>query len=525
MLTGEIKNKVDRIWETLWTAGISNPLTVIEQLTYLLFIKGLDDQQTRLERQAQRTGEPVKDPVFTEDQKHLRWGYLKQLDPETMFNTLRDDVFPFIKALGGENGNTYRKHMEGAIFMFPKASTLSRVVELIDQLDIENRDTKGDMYEYMLSKLSVAGQNGQFRTPRHIIQMMVELTEPRPDDFIADPACGTAGFLVAAGDYMRKHHAGAMMDEGTRKHFQTTMFTGYDFDHSMLRIGNMNMVMHGFDGAVIDYKDSLSSDGAGLNNRFSLILANPPFKGSLDYDSVATDLLQTVKTKKTELLFLALILRALKPGGRTAVVVPDGVLFGSSRAHRELRRMIVEDQQLNAIISMPSGVFKPYAGVSTAVMIFTKTESGGTENVWFYDMQADGYSLDDKRDKMDADDIPEIVQHYRYLKSDFYEKMHTEEGGVIKPHDLPENLGFNDFPEEVLSHDFSLRTSKSFLVPKAEIVDQNYDLSINRYKEIEYEAIEYDPPNVIINGKDGQPGLRQLAEERLKILDELEGMV
>lgn len=491
MLTGALKNKVDKIWETLWTAGISNPLTVIEQLTYLLFIKGLDDQQTRKEKKAERTGDPVKNPTFSKDQEHLRWKNLKELDPEAMFDTIRDEVFPFIKELGGKNGSTYRKHMEGAMFLFPKPSTLSRVVDLLDQLELKDRDTKGDMYEYMLSKLSVAGQNGQFRTPRHIIRMMVELTQPKPLENIADPACGTAGFLVAAGEYIRDNHAKAMVDDKTRAHFQSEMFTGYDFDHSMLRIGNMNMVMHGFEGATVDYKDSLSSDSKDLRDKFDLILANPPFKGSLDYDSVASDLLQTVKTKKTELLFNALFLRALKTGGRAAVVVPDGVLFGSSKAHKEIRRILVEEQQLNAVISMPSGVFKPYAGVSTAVILFTKTNSGGTDTVWFYDMKADGYSLDDKRDKIEDDDIPDIIERYKNLDDETGRK----------------------------------RTDQSFLVPKDDIVEQNYDLSINRYKEIEYEEVEYDDPKTIINGKDGQPGLRQLAEERLKILDELEGMV
>lgn len=491
MLTGELRNKVDKIWETLWTAGISNPLTVIEQLTYLLFIKGLDDQQLREEKKAERTGKPVENPTFASDEDHLRWHNLKQLAPEALFERIRDEVFPFIKELGGKNGSTFRKHMEDAMFLFPKPSTLARVVELMDQMELKNRDTKGDMYEYMLSKLSVAGQNGQFRTPRHIIKMMVDLTQPKPLENIADPACGTAGFLVAAGEYIRSNHASDMVDEKARTHFQTEMFTGYDFDNSMLRIGNMNMVMHGFDGATIDYKDSLSSDSSDLRERFDLILANPPFKGSLDYDSVATDLLQTVKTKKTELLFIALFLRALKVGGRAAVVVPDGVLFGSSKAHKEIRRILVQDQQLNGVISMPSGVFKPYAGVSTAVVLFTKTNSGGTENVWFYDMKADGYSLDDKRDKIEDDDIPDIIERYRNLDEEVDRK----------------------------------RTNKSFLVPKEEILNEKYDLSINRYKEIEYEEVEYDSPKTIINGKDGQPGLRQLAEERLRLLDELEELI
>jgi len=491
MITGELKSKIDKIWTTIWTGGIANPLTVIEQLTYLLFIKGLDDQQQRKEKIAQRSGNPVKDPIFADEQEHLRWRNIRELDPETMFERVRDKVFPFIKELGGKNGSTYAKHMKDAVFMFPKPATLSRVVELLDQLDLSNRDTKGDVYEYMLSKLNTAGQNGQFRTPRHIIKMMVDLTKPQPTDRILDPACGTAGFLVAAGEYIRDNHADAMQDRQIRKHFQNTMFTGYDFDATMLRIGNMNMMMHGFEGATIDYKDSLSSSSADLKGNYDLILANPPFKGSLDYDSVAKDLLQTVKTKKTELLFNALFLRALTVGGRAAVVVPDGVLFGSSRAHKEIRRLLVEEQKLNAVISMPSGVFKPYAGVSTAVLLFTKTDSGGTNQVWFYDMKADGYSLDDKRDTIDDDDIPDIIKRYHNLESETDRK----------------------------------RTDQSFLVPKDEIVEQNYDLSINRYKEIEYEEVEYDDPKTIINGKDGQPGLRQLAEERLKILDELEGMV
>lgn len=492
MLTGEIKNKVDNIWTTLWTAGISNPLTVIEQLTYLLFIKGLDDEQTRKEKKAERTGDPIKSPTFSKDQDHLRWKNLKQLDPETMFERIRDEVFPFIKELGGKNGSTYRKHMKGAMFLFPKPSTLARVVELMDQLDVHDRDTKGDLYEYMLSKISVAGDNGQFRTPRHIIKMMVELTQPKPKDFICDPACGTAGFLVAAGEYIRDNHAKAMVDDKTREHFQSEMFTGYDFDNSMLRIGNMNMVMHGFDGATIDYKDSLSSsDDDDLNEKFDLILANPPFTGSLDYDSVASDLLQTVKTKKTELLFNALFLRALKTGGQAAVVVPDGVIFRSGKDYKEIRRILIEDQQLKAVISMPANIFKPYSGVSTAILLFTKTDSGGTDTVWFYDMKADGYSLNDKREKIDEDDIPDIIERY---------------------HNLEDEIGRK-------------RTDQSFLVPKDEIVGQSYDLSINRYKKIKYDEVEYDDPKTIINGKDGQPGLRQLAEERLKLLDELEGMV
>jgi len=491
MITGDIKNKVDKIWETLWTSGISNPLTVIEQLTYLLFIKGLDDEHTRNEKKAKRTNTSIVQPIFSDEEQHLRWQFLKELDPESLFNRIKDEVFPFMKNLGKNDDSTFRKHMDGAIFMFPKPSTLARVVDLINELPMDDRDTKGDIYEYMLSKLSTAGQNGQFRTPRHIIKMMVDLTKPKPKDVIADPACGTGGFLVAAGQYVLDHHKDALLDEETRTHFQTNMFHGYDFDTTMLRIGNMNMAMHGFDGAIIDYKDSLSSESSELIEQYDLILANPPFKGSLDYDSVATDLLQTVKTKKTELLFLALFMRALNTGGRAAIVVPDGVLFGNSNAHREIRRIIVEEQQLNAVISMPSGVFKPYAGVSTAILLFTKTNSGGTDKVWFYDMQADGFSLDDKRDAIETNDIPDIVARYENWDTESTRK----------------------------------RTDKSFLVPKEDIVAQAYDLSINRYKVVEYEVIQYDTPLEIINGKNGESGLRQLAEERLRILDELEIML
>ena len=491
MITGENKSKVDAIWTTLWTTGITDPLRVIEQITYLLFIKGLDEEQARREKKAVLTGKPVERPVFTKEHQHLRWSHLKELEAGVMFETIRDKVFPFIKELGDTNGGSFQKYMKDANFMFPKPSTLARVVELLENLPMEDRDTKGDIYEYMLSKLSSAGTNGQFRTPRHIIDMMVELMKPKPKEVICDPACGTGGFLVSAAQYFLDNHQDDLHNEDVRNHFQNEMFHGFEFDQTMLRIGNMNMMMHGFDGATVDYKDSLSSDSDELRDKYDLILANPPFKGSLDYDSVATDLLHTVKTKKTELLFLALFLRAMKIGGRAAVIVPDGVLFGSSKAHKEVRRILVEEQQLNAVISMPSGVFKPYAGVSTAVVIFTKTNSGGTENVWFYDMKADGYSLDDKRDAIEENDLPDIVARYHKLEEETDRK----------------------------------RTEQSFLVPKAEIVEQNYDLSINRYKEIEYEAVEYDSPMEIINGKDGEPGLRQLAEERLHILDELEGMV
>jgi type I restriction enzyme M protein len=269
---------------------------------------------------------------------------------------------------------------------------------------MQDRDTKGDLYEYMLGKIATAGQNGQFRTPRHIIQLMVEMMAPGPKDLIVDPACGTAGFLVAAGEFVRTHHPEMLRDKDGGKHFHHGMFHGFDFDSTMLRIGSMNMLLHGVENPDVVYRDSLSQDHAGDDEKYTLVMANPPFAGSLDYESCAKDLQQVVKTKKTELLFLALFLRLLKPGGRAAVIVPDGVLFGSSNAHKSLRKMLIEDQKLDAVISLPGGVFKPYAGVSTAILLFTKTNSGGTDKVWFYDVEADGMSLDDKRTPLLSED-------------------------------------------------------------------------------------------------------------------------
>jgi len=492
MITGELKSKVDRIWDTMWSGGISNPLSVIEQLTYLLFIKRLDELHTLKERKATRTSQPIADPVFSPDQDHLRWSRFKETAPEKMFETMRDDVFPFIKSLG-RNGDgdpedsTYTQHMKDALFMMPTPRVLANVVDQLDSIDMTDTDTKGDLYEYMLGKIASAGQNGQFRTPRHIIKLMVDMTAPTPKDVICDPACGTAGFLIAASEYLVKHHSDEIYrDESSRRRFNEGTFHGYDFDSTMLRIGSMNMLLHGIENPDIRYRDSLAESENGDTEKYSLVLANPPFAGSLDYESTAKDLQQIVKTKKTELLFLALFLRLMQSGGRAAVIVPDGVLFGSSKAHKTLRKILVEDQKLDAIISMPSGVFKPYAGVSTAILLFTKTNSGGTDNVWFYDMQADGYSLDDKRTaQLDKSDLPDILKRWQDRSSENDRK----------------------------------RTDQSFLVPKSEIADNEYDLSINRYKEVEYEAVEYDPPKVI---------LRRLAELESKISEgheELEGLL
>src|SRR5699024_8208532 len=386
----------DRVWDSFWSGGISNPLEVIEQITYLLFIRRLDERQTLAENKAHLTKQPLEDPVFLPGEEHLRWSRFKQQDPESMFRTIADEVFPFLQHLGGER-STYGQHMKDARFTIPTPALLSRVVDMLSDIPMAKRDTNGDLYEYMLAKIASAGQNGQFRTPRHIINTMVQMAAPQPTDEICDPACGTAGFLVAASDYIRDEHPSALQDAGQREHFHHSMFHGYDFDSTMLRIGSMNMLLHGIEAPDIRYRDSLSQGASYDSARYSLILANPPFAGSLNYEETAKDLQRVVKTKKTELLFLALFLKLLKPGGRAGVIVPDGVLFGSSKAHRSLRRSLVEDQKLDGVVKLPSGVFKPYAGASTAILFFTKTDSGGTEDVWFYDVHADGFSLDDKR--------------------------------------------------------------------------------------------------------------------------------
>jgi type I restriction enzyme M protein len=442
MITGEIKAKVDRIWDTMWSGGISNPLSVIEQLTYLLFIKRLDELHTLKERKAARIGKPVEEPVFAAGQDHLRWSRFKETAPETMFTTVRDQVFPFIKGLG-RNGNggdgdpddsTYTRHMKDALFMIPAPRVLANVVDQLDTIDMADTDTKGDLYEYMLGKIASAGQNGQFRTPRHIIKLMVEMTAPTPRDVICDPACGTAGFLIAASEYLVRHHSEAIYrDEAARRRYNEGTFHGYDFDSTMLRIGSMNMLLHGVENPDIRYRDSLAQADDDEAEKYSLILANPPFAGSLDYESTARDLQQIVKTKKTELLFMALFLRLLQTGGRAAVIVPDGVLFGSSKAHKALRRMLVEEQKLDAVISMPSGVLSRW-----------QNRAAETERQ---------------------------------------------------------------------------RTDQSFLVPGVEIVGNDYDLSINRYKEVEYEAVDHDPPRMILQR------LARLEEEIAAGRKELEGLL
>ena len=510
MLTGDIRNQVDRIWDAFWTGGIANPLEVIEQITYLLFLRRLDELHTVEELKATRLKKPIERRIFPEGSdpkgkpyEDMRWSRFKNAEARQMFETVSEHVFPFLRTLGGDD-STYARHMKDARFTIPTPALLAKVVDLIDHVPMEDRDTKGDLYEYMLGKIASAGQNGQFRTPRHIIQLMVELTKPKPTDIICDPACGTCGFLVSAGEYLRDHHPEIFRDDKLRKHFHGDMFHGFDFDSTMLRIGSMNMLLHGVENPAVIYRDSLAQDHAAEDGKYTLLLANPPFAGSLDYESTAKDLLEVVKTKKTELLFIALFLRLLKPGGRAAVIVPDGVLFGSSKAHKALRKMLVEDQKLDAVIKLPSGVFHPYAGVSTAILMFTKTNSGGTDNVWFYDIQADGWSLDDKRSALLSVDklgpVPTTP-----LTDDDYAK-----------NNLPDVLA--RWEDREVESDRS-RTEQSFLVPKADIVGQGYDLSLNRYKEVVHDEVEHIPPKQIL------AELAQLEDEIQLGLKALEGML
>ena len=498
MITGELKNKIDSIWEIFWTGGLTNPLDVIEQMTYLMFIHDLDDSDNLRAKEAAMLGLPYQS-IFADEVRigdrtiagnQLKWGIFHDFPAAKMYSVVQEWVFPFIKNLHGDKDSAYARYMGDAIFKIPTPLMLDKIVTSMDTLyaqmaQVKSSDIRGDVYEYLLSKLSTAGVNGQFRTPRHIIRMMVDLMEPTPDEVICDPACGTSGFLVAASEYLKENRKeDIFFNRQNKDHYMNHMFYGFDMDRTMLRIGAMNMMTHGVDNPFIEYRDSLSDQNPD-REKYSLVLANPPFKGSLDYDTVSTDLLKICKTKKTELLFLALFVRMLKVGGRCACIVPDGVLFGSSTAHKAIRKELIENQRLQAVISMPSGVFKPYAGVSTAILIFTKTGHGGTDNVWFYDMKADGFSLDDKRSEVKENDIPDIIQRFRNLGGETDRK----------------------------------RTEQSFIVPKQEIVDNDYDLSINKYKKIEYVAVEYPPTEEIM------ADLRELEMNISEEMDELERLL
>ena len=498
MITGELKNKIDSLWDIFAAGGLTNPLDVIEQMTYLMFIHDLDEADNTHAKEAVMLGLLYKS-IFTDsvrigdrtvDGSQLKWSVFRDFPAVRMYSVMQEMVFPFIKNLHGNKESAYSKYMADAIFKLPTPLLLEKVVTAMDGIyeqmaQLKTADTRGDVYEYLLSKIATAGLNGQFRTPRHIIRMMVELMQPKPSDTICDPACGTSGFLVAASDYLKENCKNEVFfNRQNKEHYMNHMFHGFDMDRTMLRIGAMNMMTHGVDNPFIEYRDSLSDQNPD-RTKYSLILANPPFKGSLDYDIVSADLLKVCKTKKTELLFLALFLRMLKVGGRCACIVPDGVLFGSSTAHRAIRRELVDGNRLEAVISMPSGVFKPYAGVSTAILIFTKTGHGGTDKVWFYDMKADGFSLDDKRSPVADNDIPDIITRFRHLDAEADR----------------------------------LRTERSFLVPRQEIVDNGYDLSINKYKKTEYKPVAYPPTSEIM------AQIRELEQEIGAAMDELEEML
>ena len=509
MVTGVIKNKIDKIWTDIWAGGITNPLTVIEQITYLMFIRSLDEKELENEEFANMTGESG-DYIFPQSEigQSMRWSKFKNRDPREIYELISQRVFPAVKKMkygklpdfdaSGElielpdNDSTeskqtaFTRYMDNAVFVIPNPQVLQKIITGLDDLyehDIADLDMQGDLYEYMLDKLSTAGHNGQFRTPRQIREMMVELIAPTPDDVICDPACGTAGFLVSAAKYIRDHYENNMTDEQW-KNYDSKSFSGYDTDQTMLRIAAMNMMLHSITNPDIDYKDSVSKQN-NVSGKFSVCLANPPFKGSVDEESINDNLKAVTNTKKTELLFLALFLRLLQKGGRCAGIVPDGVLFGSSKAHKSIRKELIENHQLKAVISMPSGVFKPYAGVSTAVLVFVKTDAGGTDNVWFYDMKADGFSLDDKRSEIAENDIPDIIVRFHDLENE----KHRE------------------------------RTEQSFFVPKQEIVDNDYDLSINKYKKTEYVAVEYPPTREIMADING------LYKELGDVLAELGGLL
>lgn len=480
----EQKAQIDKLWETFWSNGISNPLTVIEQISYLFFIKELDEKHTREERKANRLNRPIENPVFDETpkQQNMRWSKFKDFAPSEMYRVVQEDVFPFIKNMGGEN---FAKYMKDAVFMIPSPALLATAVDMIDKLEMQDLDTKGDLYEYLLSKIAQAGVNGQFRTPRHIGKMMVELADIQPNDIVCDPSCGTAGFLICAIMYLKEKYPEMFMDTAKLQHFNNDMFYGFDFDYSMLRIASMNMMSHGHQNPNIEYQDSLSEDASGLKEFCTCVIANPPFKGSLNKDTIAKNLASEVSTTKTELLFLALMIRILKTGGRACVIVPDGVLFGTSNAHTTIRKKLIDNQKLEAVISMPSGVFKPYAGVSTAILIFTKTNSGGTDKVWFYDMQNDGFALNDNRTPIEENDIPDIIKSFK--------NRHNE--------------------------DNTDRKAKHFFVGADEIRQNGYDLSINKYKEVEYEEVQYEAPSKIL------ADIKALESEVQTSLNELEGML
>lgn len=490
---------------------MTDPLSIIKQITYLLIIRSLDSQQELKEKQANKLKMEIQDPIYSDDQRELRWNVFKTKDPEQMFSLFRREggVFDFIKGIGS-HGGLFAETMRYANFEINNPKLLDRVVQLLDKIKMEDRDTKGDLYEYLLSKLATAGINGQFRTPKHIIRLMVDMMQPQPDDLVCDPAAGTAGFLVGVVDYLRDNYADEFFKKEFRDHFNNGMFSGFENDTTMIGISAMNLQMHGIDNPKLKYMDALSGDNT-TSDRFSLMLANPPFTGSVDYDNIEVSLKKAMnlgkasKSAKTELLFLALMMRMLRPGGRCAVIVPAGVLFGSTKSHLAIRQKLMDENQLQAVISMPSGVFKPYTGVATAILVFTKTGTGGTEKVWFYDMKADGYSLDDKREILGTPDEnePELAslrafKHEENNIPDIIEKFTHLDDLMQKEND---------------------RTAQHFFVDAEEIRKENYNLSFNLYQEIVYKEVKYDTPKEIMKK------IGKIDEERKTLMDELEGLL
>lgn len=488
MLTSaSLKSQVDSLWSRFWSGGISNPLTAIEQMSYLIFLKRLEDNDNAKAAAAKRRKQDYKS-LFSGrmdvggrkiDKEKCRWSYWSQLSGDEMLRHVRDVVFEFLRNLGSET-SSFTQHMEDAMFSIPKASLLQEAVKIIDDMHIseQNIDVQGDLYEYLLGQLSTAGKNGQFRTPRHIIRMLAKLMDPKPGERVCDPAAGTAGFLVAAYEHMletntskdiltydeegKAHNLiGDKIDPKLHKFLKSQALSGYDFDATMVRMGAMNLMLHGVDNPNFRYADALSKQ---FNERqcYDVILANPPFKGSIDESDINPRF--GVKTKKTELLFVELIYDLLESGGRAAVIVPDGVLFGTSNAHQDVRKILVDKCTLDGIVSMPSGVFKPYAGVSTAVLLFTKAAPEKDYDVWFYDMQADGFSLDDKRQKIADNDIPDVLNEWAARKA----KQKSKNKKVV-------------------------------WVNTKDIRANKYDLSISRYKPVEHKAVEYEKPEVLMD--------------------------
>ena len=486
MITGTIKNKIDKIWKDIWASGLTQPITVIDQITYLMFIRSLDQKDIDAEALENLTGQK-QNKIFPEtpEGQRMRWSKFKDRDAVEIFDIIKNEVFPFIKEMTGDDETAFSKYMKDASLGYTNPGILSKTINSLDELykdDIKSLDMQGDLYEYMLSKLSVAGQNGQFRTPKQIRDMMVQLRKPSPDDMICDPACGTAGFLISAAEYIREHYPN--MTDKQWELFDTDTFSGFETDPTMLRISAMNLMLHSITRPEVKWQDSISKNNE-IKDRYDLILANPPFTGTVDEENINPALTRMAATKKTELLFVNEFVRMLKVGGRCACIVPDGVVFGTSKAHKATRKELVENQLLEAVISLPSGIFRPYSDVSTSILIFTKTNAGGTENVWFYDMQADGFSLDDKREEVEENDIPDIITRFSNLEA---EKERS-------------------------------RKEKSFMVSKEDIAKNGYSLRMKEYKEIEYQKIEYPSSEELLNDVDA------LKDELVASLQELRGLL